>query len=57
MIMKKKECPSCAMNVESRLGQCPICGYEFTDKRNTSLKWVALALAIMFLLMALRSFL
>jgi uncharacterized paraquat-inducible protein A len=45
------------MDIDSRLDQCPICGYEFTDRRNTSLKWIALILAILFLLLALRSFL
>jgi RNA polymerase subunit RPABC4/transcription elongation factor Spt4 len=54
MPMKKKECPSCAMDVDARADQCPICGYEFTDKRNPNLKWVAIILAILFLLMALR---
>ena len=51
--MKKKECPSCAMEVDARATLCPICGYEFTDKRNLGLKWIALILAILFLLMLL----
>jgi len=45
------------MDIDTRLRTCPICGYEFTDRRNTSLKWIALMLAILFLLMALRNFL
>ena len=53
-IMKKKECPSCAMNVDARADACPICGYEFTDKRNANLKWVAIILALLFLLLALK---
>lgn len=48
--MKKKECPSCAMEVDAGAAQCPICGYEFTDMRGGSLKWVAIILAILFLL-------
>jgi RNA polymerase subunit RPABC4/transcription elongation factor Spt4 len=27
--MKQKECPACAMNVDSDKRICPICGYEF----------------------------
>jgi RNA polymerase subunit RPABC4/transcription elongation factor Spt4 len=29
--MKKKECPSCAMNIDDKSKVCPICGYEFTQ--------------------------
>jgi len=48
--MTKKECPSCAMEVDDRDHHCPICGYEFTDTHNSWLKWVALLLALLFLL-------
>jgi RNA polymerase subunit RPABC4/transcription elongation factor Spt4 len=27
--MKKKECPSCAMEIDAKSTVCPICGYEF----------------------------
>jgi rRNA maturation endonuclease Nob1 len=27
--MSKKECPSCAMEIDSKEKVCPICGYEF----------------------------
>jgi len=47
--MKKKECPSCAMEVDVNSQQCPICGYEFPS-RNTGLKWAAILLAALFLL-------
>lgn len=47
--MKKKECPSCAMEIDSRSKRCPVCDYEFPAS-NTGLKWIALALAIFFLL-------
>jgi RNA polymerase subunit RPABC4/transcription elongation factor Spt4 len=48
--MRKKECPSCAMEVDTKSKQCPICGYEFTDTYNRWLKWVALLLALFLLL-------
>lgn len=46
--MKKKECPSCAMEVESGSRRCPICSYEFPGT-NSPLRWVALLLALLFL--------
>lgn len=46
--MKKKECPSCAMEIDAKSKKCPICGYEFTDSGN--LKWIALAMVIILLL-------
>jgi RNA polymerase subunit RPABC4/transcription elongation factor Spt4 len=27
--MRKKECPSCAMDVDEKAKICPVCGYEF----------------------------
>ena len=27
--MKKKECPSCAMEIDWNAKTCPVCGYEF----------------------------
>jgi RNA polymerase subunit RPABC4/transcription elongation factor Spt4 len=50
LLMQKKECPSCAMEIDQKSKVCPVCGYEFTDHRNSGLKWVALLLAILFLL-------
>lgn len=47
--MRKKECPSCAMQIDARSKRCPICDYEF-PARNLGLKWVALFLAILFFL-------
>lgn len=38
------------MEVDANSKVCPICAYEFTDSRNMSLKWIALLLAILFLL-------
>ncbi|MDA0193682.1 MAG: hypothetical protein O2887_00765 [Bacteroidetes bacterium] len=50
--MKKKECPSCAMEVDSGAKECPICGYEFANT-SASLKLIALLLALLFLLFML----
>jgi RNA polymerase subunit RPABC4/transcription elongation factor Spt4 len=47
--MKKKECPSCAMEIDSNLRRCPVCDYEFPST-NPLLKWTALFLAALFLL-------
>jgi hypothetical protein len=52
--MKKKECPSCAMNIEETARVCPICGYEFPAKPG-GLKFLAIALAMMFLFYILYS--
>jgi RNA polymerase subunit RPABC4/transcription elongation factor Spt4 len=32
--MKKKECPSCAMEIPEEAKVCPICGYEFPERFN-----------------------
>ena len=47
--MKKKECPSCAMEVPAKSKECPICGYEFADF-SPAYKWVAILLIVMMLL-------
>jgi RNA polymerase subunit RPABC4/transcription elongation factor Spt4 len=49
VVMKKKECPSCAMEVDTKSKICPICGYEFTQQ-STVAKWVAILLVLLFLL-------
>lgn len=46
--MKKKECPSCAMDVDAGSKLCPICGYEFAEF-NQGYKWVAILLILLFL--------
>lgn len=48
--MKTKECPACAMMVDTKSKVCPICSYEFTENNKGSLKYVAILLAILFLL-------
>lgn len=47
--MKKKECPSCAMEANARDKICPICGYEFAEY-STGFKWIAILLIILFIL-------
>ena len=47
--MRKKECPSCAMDIDVKSKECPICGYEFTEI-GTSYKWIAILLIIIFVL-------
>lgn len=48
--MKTKECPACAMLVDAESKTCPICAYEFTESNKGNLKWIAILLAILFLL-------
>ena len=45
--MKTKECPSCAVDIDSKETVCPVCGYEFPGQRSF-LKPVALLLLILF---------
>ncbi len=48
-LMKKKECPSCAMEIDNAEKICPICGYEF-PQQNPILKYAVIVLVIIFLL-------
>ncbi|HEX6981334.1 MAG TPA: zinc ribbon domain-containing protein [Balneolaceae bacterium] len=46
--MEKKECPSCAVEVDADAEVCPICGYEF-PRQSTAVKiavWVMIALML-----------
>ncbi|HEY3402027.1 MAG TPA: hypothetical protein VGK59_01505 [Ohtaekwangia sp.] len=47
--MKKKECPSCAMEVDADSKTCPICAYEFAES-GKAMKWVVVFLALVLLL-------
>jgi hypothetical protein len=47
--MKKKECPSCAMEIDAASKVCPVCSYEFAAQ-GRGLKWAAFLLALLFLL-------
>lgn len=46
--MKTKECPSCAMDVDTRCKVCPICAYEFTNP-GTRIRWTAIVLVLIIL--------
>lgn len=48
--MKKKECPSCAMDIDADAKVCPICSYEFTEGHSSTNRWLAILLVIAFLL-------
>lgn len=48
--MKTVECPSCAMQVDAKSEECPICGYDF-PKQSKSLMivvWIMIALLIFY---------
>ena len=47
--MRKKECPSCAMQIDIDSKVCPICNYEFSES-NKGLRLAAVLLVILFLL-------
>jgi RNA polymerase subunit RPABC4/transcription elongation factor Spt4 len=38
--MNQKECPSCAMDVDSNAEKCPICGYEFPQRKTINSKFI-----------------
>jgi RNA polymerase subunit RPABC4/transcription elongation factor Spt4 len=49
--MKKKECPSCAMEIDEDSEQCPICDYEFSEPVSRRwVKWVAIFLLLIIFL-------
>ncbi|MBY0433467.1 MAG: hypothetical protein K2U26_05100 [Cyclobacteriaceae bacterium] len=50
--MKKKECPSCAMDIDDNLNVCPICGYEFPST-SAPIRWVAIVLMVLSFLLLL----
>lgn len=43
-----RECPSCALEVDAALDDCPHCGYEF-PQRSSGLVWMALLFALLML--------
>lgn len=47
-MMKKIECPSCAMEIDANSKVCPVCSYEF-PKTNTASSWIVIFLIILFL--------
>jgi RNA polymerase subunit RPABC4/transcription elongation factor Spt4 len=50
--MKKKECPSCAMEIDEKSKVCPICEYEFATQ-SSWLTWVAILLILLFIFYAI----
>src|ERR1700754_4566284 len=50
--MAKKECPSCAMEIDADAKVCPICSYEFTEGHSSGSRWLAILLITAFLLSA-----
>jgi RNA polymerase subunit RPABC4/transcription elongation factor Spt4 len=44
--MKKKECPSCAMEIDDKSKICPICAYEFVGYSG-AVKWTAIVLLVL----------
>lgn len=47
---KTKECPSCAMEIESAEKICPICQYEFPTQPK-AFTWIAILLIIALLIL------
>jgi hypothetical protein len=48
-LVKTKECPSCAMEVDSSSKICPICQFEF-PRRAPWITWMAIFLLLVWLL-------
>jgi len=51
--MQTRECPGCAMEVDTDAEVCPICGYEF-PKQSTAMKvmvWVMMILLLAWMLL------
>jgi hypothetical protein len=40
----KKECPSCAMEIDADSKVCPICSYEFAESHPSPRRWLAIML-------------
>ncbi|MDH5380140.1 MAG: hypothetical protein OEW75_04760 [Cyclobacteriaceae bacterium] len=51
--MKKKECPSCAMDVDAKADYCPVCGYEFPQQSKIT-QWIVIILVIFLLYLWMR---
>jgi uncharacterized integral membrane protein len=47
--MRKKECPSCAIEVIEPAATCPVCGYEFPRERRGA-TWVVVVLILILIL-------
>lgn len=49
--MAKKECPSCAMQVDADEKVCPVCEYEFPSQ--LKYQWIAAVMLILVILFIL----
>lgn len=47
--MKKKECPSCAMEIDSEEKVCPICDYEFPEESRLN-RFSGIAMLVIFII-------
>ncbi len=41
-----KECPSCAIEIQENADSCPICGYEFPERKSWP-RWIAVFILIL----------
>lgn len=51
--MSQKECPSCAVEVAQNADVCPICGYEFPQRKSWP-RWIAVVILILIAIAVLR---
>jgi RNA polymerase subunit RPABC4/transcription elongation factor Spt4 len=51
MSTQKKECPSCAMQIDADAEVCPVCEYEFPSQ--TKYQWIAAIMIIASILVIL----
>jgi RNA polymerase subunit RPABC4/transcription elongation factor Spt4 len=47
--MKKKECPSCAMEIDEKESVCPYCHYEFPSE-SKMMKFTGIIIIIIFII-------
>ncbi|MBI3509928.1 MAG: hypothetical protein HY064_04640 [Bacteroidetes bacterium] len=50
--MPKKECPSCAMEIDSECKVCPVCGFEFPSVGKKR-AWIVLLLLLVFIIVSI----
>ena len=51
--MPRKECPSCAVEIQQNEVVCPICGYEFPQRKSWP-RWIAALVLILILIVFIR---
>lgn len=45
--MKERECPSCALMIDAEADVCPYCGYDLPPAPKSSVKVVAIVMALL----------